>query len=512
MEKTLALRKPVGIWIRVSTEDQAKGDSPELHEKRARHYAEAQGWEIIDIYHLEGVSGKAVSQHSEAQRMLKDIRSGRISGVIFTKLARLARNTRELLDFAEEFRQAKASLISLEEHFDTSTAAGMLFFTLVAAMAQWEREEIASRTVSSIQVRAKLGRPLNGSATFGYRWKDKQLVLNPDEAPIRKLIYELFDEQKRLRRVAKTLNERGYRTRTDAKWSDTTVRYLIEDPTAKGEHRAMFTKKSSDQKKTHIKPADEWVVTPCEAIVSSELWERCNDVLVARKGNRPKPGPTPQHLFAGLLHCACGKKMYVRTDAPHSYLCFKCRNKVEKTALEEEVIKRLKGYFLSPEQISDNLRIANEQLAEKEQLLQALEKDIGRVKAEIDRVYHLYQDGQIDTKGFGNFYKPLNERLEQLNEELPIRQAEVDYHKIHELSAEAVNDEARTLYDLWPKMELEDKRGVLEALIEKVVIGREEIELTFKAAIASEELVKKQSQAGASCVPLRGSRLLARRG
>src|SRR5436190_18724103 len=107
MEKNIALRKPVGIWIRVSTEDQAKGDSPELHEKRARHYAEAQGWEIVDVYHLEGVSGKAVSQHSEAQRMLKDLRKGRIRGLIFTKLARLARNTRELLDFAEEFLNSR---------------------------------------------------------------------------------------------------------------------------------------------------------------------------------------------------------------------------------------------------------------------------------------------------------------------------------------------------------------------------------------------------------------------
>src|SRR5690242_19483985 len=113
-------RKPVGIWLRVSTEDQAKGDSPEVHEKRARHYADSQGWEIVEVYHLERVSGKAVAHHPEAQRMLKDLRNGRITGLIFTKLARLARNTRELLDFAEHFREMHGCLISLEERFDTS--------------------------------------------------------------------------------------------------------------------------------------------------------------------------------------------------------------------------------------------------------------------------------------------------------------------------------------------------------------------------------------------------------
>ena len=52
--------KPVGIWIRVSTEDQAKGESPEHHERRARMYAESRGWEVREVYHLEAVSGKSV--------------------------------------------------------------------------------------------------------------------------------------------------------------------------------------------------------------------------------------------------------------------------------------------------------------------------------------------------------------------------------------------------------------------------------------------------------------------
>ena len=95
--------KQVGIWIRVSHEDQAKGDSPEHHEKRARYYAESKGWQVREVYHLEAFSGKTVMGHPETERMLKDLKSGHISGLIFSKLARLARNTRELLDFADIF-------------------------------------------------------------------------------------------------------------------------------------------------------------------------------------------------------------------------------------------------------------------------------------------------------------------------------------------------------------------------------------------------------------------------
>lgn len=76
--------KPVGIWIRVSTEDQARGESPEHHEKRAGAYAEANGWDGREVYHLEAVSGKAVMHHPEAKRMLEDVKSGRITGLIFS--------------------------------------------------------------------------------------------------------------------------------------------------------------------------------------------------------------------------------------------------------------------------------------------------------------------------------------------------------------------------------------------------------------------------------------------
>ena len=111
--KDISAPKEVGIWIRVSTEDQAKGESPEHHLSRARAYATVKGWEVKEVYDLAGVSGKSVIEHAEAKRMLSDIRRGHISGLIFSKLARLARNTRELLDFADIFREHGADMISL---------------------------------------------------------------------------------------------------------------------------------------------------------------------------------------------------------------------------------------------------------------------------------------------------------------------------------------------------------------------------------------------------------------
>src|SRR2546430_17657199 len=95
--------KSVGLWIRVSTEDQARGESPEHHERRGRAYAEARGWTVREVYRLGAVSGKAGGEHPETERMMKDIRTGRITRVILPKHARLARRTDGLLYLADYF-------------------------------------------------------------------------------------------------------------------------------------------------------------------------------------------------------------------------------------------------------------------------------------------------------------------------------------------------------------------------------------------------------------------------
>ncbi|MGA7673690.1 MAG: recombinase family protein [Rhizomicrobium sp.] len=468
-------RKTVGIWIRVSTEDQARGESPAVHEKRARLYAEAKGWDVHTVYDLAGVSGKAVMEHPEAKRMLADMRKAKITGLIFSKLARLARNTKELLEFAEEFKKHGADLISLHESIDTSTPAGRLFYTMIAAMAQWEREEIAERVAASIPIRAKMGKPIGGKPPFGYRREGDKVVPHPDEAPVRKLLYELYIEHRRKKSVARILNERGYRTSNGSKFTNTTVNRLIADPTAKGILRVNYSKADpSGTGRVVLKPESEWVIHQIEPIVSEETWNRANAI---RESTKKKPNTRkPVHLFAGLVHCHCGAKMYVPSRNPR-YVCWTCKNRIPVEDLEAIYHAQLKGFLFSEEQITRYREDQDAAMNERQEKIALLERERDAVKREMDQVYRAYIDGGLTSQALGSRYKPLEERLNQLEDTIPAEQAALDVLRIHALSGQEVLQEVRDLHTRWPSLSKENKRSIVEAITETIIVSKDEVDI-----------------------------------
>ncbi|MCL5104049.1 MAG: recombinase family protein [Armatimonadetes bacterium] len=485
--------KQVGIWIRVSTEDQARGESPEIHERRARLYAESKGWQVREVYHLEAVSGKAVMHHPEARRMLEDIKKGNITGLIFSKLARLARNTKELLEFADIFRDNDADLISLYEAIDTSTPAGRFFYTMIAAMAQWEREEITDRINASISIRAKMGKPLGGQAPFGYCWEDKALVPDPTEAPVRKLVYELFTQHRRRKTVARVLNEMGHRTRTGAKFTDTTVTRLLRDPVAKGTKRNNHTTGRGATGKVSAKPEEEWIYTKVEPIISEELWDECSRILDTQEKKRTKPSRKTVNLFSGVTYCGCGGKMYVPSNSP-KYTCLKCRNKIATGDLEEVFHEQLKAFYFSPKEIANYLNKANSVIKEKEELLNTLTSEEDKIKQEMSKVYNLYIDNLMNAKSFGEYYKPLEERLAQVADQIPEIQAGIDFLRIQYFSSDQLLHEGRDLYTRWPSLSENEKRAIIEHITEQITITNDEVTITLAYLPTSSELMAKEQR------------------
>src|ERR1035441_8535748 len=220
-----------------------------------------------------------------------------------------------------------------------------------AGNAQWEREEITERVNASVLTRAKLGKSINGSAPYGYQWKDRKLVIQPIEAPIRRKAYELFLQHRRKGVVANLLNAAGYRTRGNCPWRDSQVYRILTDPSAKGIYYFNRLRQIGEWK-TELKPESEWGKVSCEPIVAESLWNQVNQIIEEHLKSYKRPGKLPVQLFGSLAHCTCGHKMYVRAKSP-KYVCRKCHNKIPMTDLEAIFHEELKAFFAEPQRIAE---------------------------------------------------------------------------------------------------------------------------------------------------------------
>ena len=361
---------------------------------------------------------------------------------------------------------------------------------MIAAMAQWEREEIADRVAASVPIRAKLGKPLGGAAPFGYRWEGRELVPDEKEAPVRRRLYELFLEHRRKKTVARLMNEAGHRTRNGSKFTDTTVDRLLRDSTAKGIRRANYTKSTGDKKHWVLKPESDWVLTQVEPIVSDELWTQCNALLAERRANGKRPTKRAVHLFGGMAFCECGGKMYVLSGSP-KYVCQQCRSKIPADDLEAIFREQLHEFFLSSEDLAEYLEQADRTIAEKKELLATLEAERASVSAQMDKTYHLYISDQISADGFGRTYKPLEERLKALDDQLPRLQAELDFQRIQNLSRDEIISEAQDLYGRWTDLLPEEKRQIVENVVERVTVGHASVSIDLSYVPSASEIVAK---------------------
>lgn len=215
-----------------------------------------------------------------------------------------------------------------------------------------------------------------------------------------------------------------------------------------------------------------------EAIISEDLWNEVNAILDAQQKKGKRVARQVIHLFAGLTYCGCGQKMYVPSNTP-KYVCYDCRNKIPVVDLEGVFHEQIKNFFFSSEEIAEHLSKANATIHEKEELLIVLLNEQKKLTAEIDKLYDLYQAGAIDKAGFGVKYHPLALRGRQLEDEVPQAQAELDVLKISQLSQEEIITGARDLYSRWPELPHEEKRRIVEAITDRIVIHKDEVEINL---------------------------------
>jgi len=321
----------VGIYFRVSTEEQRERQSIATQRDFAERYFSLHGPVTSISYADDGVSGTIpLERRPEGNRMLRDARLKKFDQVLVYRLDRLGRDTRLILNAVDELEKCGVRVRSMTEEFDTATATGKLMLTMLSGFAAHEHAVIRERSLAGTNRVATAGAWLGGIVPFGYRkagskaaWR---LVVSDEaipgvdlsEAEVIRMIYRLAAVERRsCHFIAARLNElripcayqrddrlvsRGKRKqRTSGLWRPARVRNMLINTTYKGLHQ--FGKRTSNKGRTLIS-------RPVPAIVDEKTWDKAQENLKAHFlfGVRSTRN---QYLLRGLMKCSLCELTYI---------------------------------------------------------------------------------------------------------------------------------------------------------------------------------------------------------
>lgn len=475
------IHSTIAIWIRVSRQSQVLKASLDRQENILREFVKAQGWEVGEVYRLEALTGKSVMKYPETRRMLHDVKIGVTQSLVFYKLDRLARNTKELIQIAEIFEQHNANLISTDMKINTSTPLGKYFFRSLSSMAEFERDLIEERIRASIKARIKEGNHLSGTAPFGYMIKDRNLIPNPDESPVVRLMFELFLQYQRKKTVADHLNQRGYRTRSGKAFTDSTVRRILKNSIAKGIHIINHTGTINGKRVT--KPKEEWVFVTVPHIVNEELWDEVNAIIDNQykryTENRTQKQNTKVHLFTNFVYCSCGSKMRTHIQTPNYKCTAGCGNMILKEDLEALFHGELSRYVISEQDIqSYQSRVEVELNNTKEQLVK-LKKDKEKLEVHIEKLLILHTEGKIPTEAFESYHEKPYTQLNQIEISIARLENIVEANMNNVNTFDAILKQAQNLYEKWGELSHIEKRNIIETITKKIVVSTNTVDITL---------------------------------
>ncbi len=320
-------KKVAGLYIRVSTEDQAReGFSLPEQEKRLRALCEFKGYEIYKLYKDAGISAKTGNTRPAFEELLQDVREKKCNTIVVLKLDRLTRSVYDMEFIMKFLEENDAYLDCANDDINTTSANGRMVARLLTTVSQNEIERTSERTKFGMAGAIKEGH-IPHKAPFGYKHENKKLV--PDEATKDQVIriFNLYYQGNSYQTISNLYNKEKVFGKTN--WCDGTILKIIENEIYKGDF--IHGKRTKNPTYYHD------VVEP---LVSKELWEECQ---VQKKKNSRNYKRDKEYLFLQKLKCPkCGRILGGNAtrkkngNVYYYYQCHDCKISIKETDIERE--------------------------------------------------------------------------------------------------------------------------------------------------------------------------------
>ena len=401
------VKKVCGLYMRVSTEDQAREafSLPEQKE-RLEAYCKFKGFVIKDYYTDAGISAKTGNYRPEFERLKEDIKSKKINTIIALKQDRITRSIfdwEELMRFLEE---NDAYLDCVNDDINTTNANGKMVSRILMSVSQQEIERTSERTKVGLAGAIKQGH-IPHQAPLGYKHENKKLVIDHLTKDVVIRIFELYHKGMSYQKISTLFNKEQVLGKTN--WRDSSIVAILENEIYKGD----FVHGKRTKHPTYY----ENVVEP---IVSKEMWEECQ---VQKKKNSKSYQRTLTYLFLQKLRCPkCNRILGGKATQKKNgniyyyYYCHDCKINFKESLVEEyfnDFVNELVEYDSVVNQFF--LPMIKQKFDEPQE---ELKKDINKQKDKLERIKRAYINGVFNLEVYNDERKLVGSSLEKLQNEL----------------------------------------------------------------------------------------------
>lgn len=400
-------KKVAGLYIRVSTEDQAReGFSLPEQEKRLRAMCEYKNYKVYDVYEERGISAKTGNYRPEFERLLQDVRDKKVNTIVVLKLDRLTRSVSDwekILTFLEE---NDAYLDCANDEINTTNANGKMISRILTSVSQQEIERTSERTKIGLAGAIKVGH-IPHQAPLGYKHEDKKLVIDYATKDVAIRVFNMYHDGLSYKKISNILNEEKVLDKTN--WRDSTILNILENPIYKGD----FIHGRRTKHPTYY-------FDVVEPLVSKEYWEECQ---VQQKKNSRSFQRSLIYLFMQKLKCPKCKRILggkattkKNGNSYYYYYCHDCKISFKESEIEQTIDEYMDSIVEYDSIVNQYFLPMIKQKIENPK--EELEKELKSQKSKFDRIREAYINEVFTLKEYNEQRKKVEKIINELETKL----------------------------------------------------------------------------------------------